>query len=82
MTEGKAQVALGLSVVTITKYLMEHFSVSHEEAYKKLADTDFYERLNDVETGLYLEPDQYLCRACILELEQGKAAMYEFINEE
>lgn len=82
MTEGKARVTLGLSVVTITKYLMERFSLSHEDAYKKLINTDFFERLNDLETGLYLEPDQYLCKACVLELEQGKAAMYDFINKE
>ncbi len=82
MTEGKAQVALGLSVVAITKYLMSYYSISHEEAYKKLADTDLFERLNDFETGLYLESDQYLCKACILELEQDKEAMYEFINAE
>ncbi|MCC8128213.1 MAG: hypothetical protein LIO92_12620, partial [Clostridiales bacterium] len=60
MTEGKARVTLGLSVVTITKYLMERFNLSHEDAYKKLINTDFFERLNDLETGLYLEPDQYL----------------------
>lgn len=82
MTEGKARVTLGLSVVTITKYLMERFHLSHEDAYKKLLNTDFFERLNDLETGLYLEPDQYLCKACVLELEQGKAAMYDFINKE
>ncbi len=82
MTEGKARVALGLSVVTITKYLMERFNLSHEDAYKKLINTDFFERLNDLETGLYLESDQYLCKACVLELEQGKAAMYDFINKE
>ena len=82
MTEGKARVMLGLSVVTITKYLMERFNLSHEDAYKKLINTDFFERLNDLETGLYLEPDQYLCKACVLELEQGKAAMYDFINKE
>ncbi|MCD7956695.1 MAG: hypothetical protein LUG93_13315 [Lachnospiraceae bacterium] len=82
MTEEKARVAVGLSVVEITKYLMNYFSISHEEAYKKLVDTDFFERLNDIETGLYLETDQYLCKACILEIEQGKASMYEFINAE
>ncbi|MCD8361939.1 MAG: hypothetical protein LUC98_03070 [Lachnospiraceae bacterium] len=82
MTEGKARVTLGLSVVTFTKYLMGRFNLSHEDAYKKLINTDFFERLNDLETGLYLEPDQYLCKACVLELEQGKAAMYDFINEE
>lgn len=68
--------------MAITKYLMEYFSISHEDAYKKLVNTDFFERLNDYETGLCLEPDQYLCKACILELEQGKTAMYEFINAE
>lgn len=82
MTEGKARVTLGLSVVTITKYLMEYFNISHEDAYRKLINTDFFECLNDLGTGLYLEPDQYLCKACVLELEQGKKAMYDFINRE
>jgi len=80
MVDGKVQMALGVSVVAITKYLMEHFSVTHEEAYKKLVNTDFYELLNDTDTGLYLETNEYLCRACILEIEKGKDAMYEFIN--
>lgn len=80
MTDGKLQMALGVSVIAITKYLMEHLSVTHEEAYKKLVDTDFYELLNDIDTGLYLETNEYLCKACMLELESGKDAMYDFIN--
>ncbi|MCD7771077.1 MAG: hypothetical protein LUH23_03180 [Oscillospiraceae bacterium] len=82
MTESKAKTGLALSVVAVTKYLMERYSISHEEAYRKLTSTDFFEKLNDIETGLYLETTDYLCRACTLELETGKDAMYEFINGE
>ncbi len=79
MTEGKIQAAIGISVVAVTKYLMEHFAISYEEAYKKLMDTEFFELLNDVETGLYLEPSAYLCEACLLEIEQGSDAMHDYI---
>jgi len=82
VTESKAQTALALSVVSVTKYLMEKYSVSHEEAYRKLTSTDFFEKLNDLETGLYLETTDYLCQACTIELERGTDAMYEFINKE
>ncbi len=82
MTDKKAETAAGLSAVAVTKYLMEQFAISHEEAYRKLVATDFFDRLNDSETGLSLEPDEYLCNACMLELKEGKDAMYEFINRE
>lgn len=52
------------------------------KAYKKLTSTDFFKLLDDLETGLYLEPDAYLCEACLLELEKGPEAMYEFIGRE
>ena len=82
MTNGKAQTALGLSVVAITKGLMEHFSSGHEEAYRRLVSTDFFGLLNDLDTGLYLESDAYLLEACLLELEKSPDAMYEFIGRE
>lgn len=82
VSEGKIETAQGISVVAITKFLMKYFSINQEEAYRRLAGTDFYELLNDCETGLYLEPDSYLCESCLLELEQGKEAMYEYINRE
>ncbi len=82
MTEEKIETMIGLSVVVVARYLMDYLSLSHEEAYEKLIETDFFDRLSDPETGLYLEPDNYLCKACVLELEQGKEAMYDFINQE
>ena len=80
MTKGRKQTVLGLSIVSITKCLMERYSIDHESAYRKVAATHFFELLNDPDTGLYLEPDKYLRDACLLELEQGQNAMYQFIN--
>ena len=80
MKDERKQTTLGLSVVAVTKYLMKRYSIDHESAYKKLASTKFFELLNDLDTGLYLEPEKYLNDACALELEQGQDAMYQFIN--
>lgn len=82
MADGKTQTALGFSVIAITKHLMKYFAINHEDAYRKLVNTDFYILLTDPETGLYLETDQYLCKGCLLELEEGKDAMYRYINQE
>lgn len=82
MTRERAQTSLGFTVVTITKYLMEYYSIDYEQAYKKLIETDFYEKLVDLDTGLYLESISYLCEACNLELKYGNEAMYEFILKE
>ncbi len=82
MTEKKMEVATGLSVIAVTKYLMKCYSVSYEEAYRMLIATEFFNLLNNPETGLNLEPANYLCEACRLELEDGKDAMYNYINFE
>lgn len=82
MSENKAKTLIGLSVVSITKKIMDNYSVDNEDAFNKLLSTDLYRILNDTESGLYLEKDDYLSNACILELEQGKDAMYSYINRE
>lgn len=40
-----------------------------------------YKVLNDFETRLFLETNEYLCRACDIELQQGKEVLYDYINE-
>lgn|GEM_PF-512956 len=72
----------GFCVINLTKYLMDKYSLDLESAYRKFVNTDFYELLNDPESRLYLETDEYLRTGCMLELEQGKEAMYQFINQE
>ncbi|MCD8201085.1 MAG: hypothetical protein LUD47_03350 [Clostridia bacterium] len=78
MTKEKEQLAIGLSVIAVTKYLMEHYSIGHEEAFKKLVDTKFFEYLNNPESGLCFESDMFLCEACLIELEQGPEAMDKY----
>lgn len=80
MTKEKTQLAVGYSVIALTRCLMEKFSLSCEDAYKKLLQTDFFDILNNPKSGLCLEPDWYLCEACLLEIDKGRDTMIEYIN--
>lgn len=59
---------------------MERYQLNQEMAYRKLLNTEFYKLLNDIDTGLYLETDEYLCNGCVVKLEKGKSALYEYSN--
>lgn len=80
MTEEKTELAIGFSVIGVTEFLMNRYSVSAEDAYKKLMRTKFFEILRNAESGLFLEPEWYLGKACLLELEEGADRMIEYIN--
>lgn len=80
MREGQIRAALNSSVVGITKGIMGKYGLGYEAAYKKLMNTEFFDLLNDIETGLYLEPMGYLCEACELEMEKGVEAMKHYIS--
>jgi hypothetical protein len=79
--ESKIQTTIGLCIIEVTKFLMNRYHIDQETAYKKLLATEFYSLLDDSETRLYLEPNGYLCKACALELDEGKNALYAFINQ-
>ena len=82
MSESKIETATGLCVVALTKYMMQKQKLDFETAYKKLLITELYQLLQDAETRLYLETNEYLIAACDRELEGGKDALYEFINKD
>lgn len=82
MSGGRIETAQGLCVVALTKHLMKKFSVTEDVAYAKLIDMELYSLLTDPETGLFLETNQYLCAACDMELNHGKDALYDYINQE
>ena len=82
MSEGKIQTTTGLCVVALTRHIMGKWNLDYEEAYKKLLTTTLYELLQDSETRLFLETNEYLSEACDVELELGKDAFYEYINKE
>ncbi|MDE6747783.1 MAG: hypothetical protein K2K21_01775 [Lachnospiraceae bacterium] len=80
MSEGRIETTTGLCVVALTKHIMEKQKINHEAAYKKLLTTELYKLLQDVETRLFLETNEYLCEALNKELEDGEDALYEYIN--
>lgn len=79
--ENKIKTAIGMSVIEITKFLMSRYNMDQELAYRKLLETELYSLLNDIDTRLYLETNEYLCKACELELDEGEEALYDFINQ-
>lgn len=80
MNESKIETATGMCVVAITKYIMKKHNLNYEMAYKKLLMTELYKLLQDAETRLFLETNEYLCQAYDKEIELGKSALYEYIN--
>ena len=82
MKESKIETTIGLCVVALSKFLMKKYSVSEEEAYQRLMEMELYELLPDVDTRLYLEPNEFLIECCKLECDEGKEALYRFISVE
>lgn len=80
MDVSKIETTTGMCVVALTKHLMKKQNIDYETAYKKLLTTELYKLLQDSETRLFLETNEYLCVACDEEIEKGADALYEFIN--
>lgn len=80
MDESKILTTTGHCVVALTKHLMEVYKLDYENAYRRLLSYELYKLLQDSETKLYLEPNQYLCKALDAEIFGGKNELYLFIN--
>ena len=81
MSESKIETTKGFCVVALTKYLMEVYGKSQDEAYKKLIGMELYGLLMDEDTRLFLEPNDYLCECCRIECENVIDALYKYINQ-
>lgn len=82
MSEERVEIVTGICVVAVTKHIMAKQNLDYEAAYKKLLSTELYKLLQDAETRLFLETNEYLCGAYDKEVELGEAALYHYINEE
>lgn len=71
---------MGMCVVALTRHIMEKQNLSYEAAYKNLLTTELYQLLQDEDTRLFLETNNFLCSAYDAESNQGKEALYKFIN--
>lgn len=72
----------GLCTIYLTKYLINKFHITHEEAYKKLLKTETYKLILDDNSNMFLESDLYLQDALDIEYTQGKEAFYNYITQE
>lgn len=80
MSENKIETVTGMCVVALTKHIMKKQNLDFELAYKKLLTTELYALLQDSETRLFLETNEYLQEACDKELDKGIDALYDYIN--
>lgn len=80
MNESKIQTTTGMCVVALTKYIMKKEEIDYEKAYKMLLHTELYQLLQDSQTGLFLETNEYLAGAYDKESESGIDALYEYIK--
>ena len=60
----------GLSVINATKHLMTKYNLNHEDAYKKLLNSETYRILMENDSGLFLESDSYLNSALDAEFDK------------
>ena len=81
MCERKIETTTGMCVVALTKHIMKKQVLEYEAAYKKLLTTELYHLLQDSETRLFLEPNEYLVRAYDIESKAGKDALYQYIAQ-
>ncbi|MGN0243332.1 MAG: hypothetical protein ACI4CT_04630 [Lachnospiraceae bacterium] len=82
MSASKIEITTGMCVVALTKYIMCKYNLDYETSYKKLLTSELYQLLQDAETRLFLETNEYLYEAYDKETELGTDALYEFINDE
>lgn len=70
----------GLSVINATKHIMSKYSLTHEDAFKKLLNSETYRILMESNSGLFLETNSYLNNALDIEFEKDKEALYDYIS--
>jgi hypothetical protein len=82
MSESKIETAKGMCVVDVTKFLMVRNHWTNDIAYAHLMGMELYQLLLDTDSGMYLEPNDYLFECCEIEESKGIEALYDFIQIE
>jgi hypothetical protein len=80
MNESKIETAKGMCVVDVTKFLMKRNNCTNDVAYAHFMSMELFQLLMDTDSGMYLEPNDYLFECCEIEESRGIDALYEFIK--
>ncbi len=78
MPEIKIQAAIRMCVDDLTKYLMNKYNLSRDVAFAKLQGTVLFSLLNNQDSGLIFEQNEYLFEALDIELDKGPEALNSF----
>jgi len=81
MTEDKARTLIGLSVVELTRHLMSQEGLPREKAFSTLLRSRTYDLLNNPDSRMYLEDDDFLCHCLDVERQSGCNALFTLINQ-
>ncbi|WP_367567171.1 hypothetical protein [Lacrimispora sp.] len=80
MNKDKIQSAINLKVICLVKWIMEQMEVTEDVAYEKLLPMELYRILTDMETGLYLEPIEYIYDCYKIETDQGPEHLLQYVS--
>lgn len=72
LTAGQISIMINARIKDMTMWLMEDFKYSLEEALDCVYNSELFERLQDLETGLYYESSGYNYELLKDELKYGK----------
>lgn len=80
MNSSKIKMAIESKIVSIVRIIMENSNCSEIKAFKSFKTSKVYEILTDENSGLYLEPVEFLYEAYCIEVEKSQDEMIKFIN--
>ncbi len=80
MNEDKIQSAINLKVICLVKWIMEQKKITEDAAYEQLLPMELYRMLTDEETGIYLEPIEYIYDCYKIETEQGPEQLIQYVS--
>lgn len=72
LTAGQISIMINVRIKDMAMWLMEDFKYSLEEALDCVYNSELFERLQDLETGLYYESSGYNYELLKDELKYGK----------
>lgn len=72
LTAGQISIMINARIKDMAMWLMEDFKYSLEEALDCVYNSELYEKLQDLETGLYYESSGYNYELLKDELKYGK----------
>lgn len=80
MSESLIETTKGNCAIALTRHIMDKLNLTQDKAFAKLSSTEFFGLLNDTETNLFMETNDYLCEAFDYELNGDAEGMYAFIG--